>query len=207
MRGAETPAWVVGLTDTPDTATQENQPDAGLIQKRSTTARIAAQARWATRGTIADVLAAGVDRSAGPDACWPWKGGQDGDGYGKFTYRYRSYQAHKVALELHLGRQLRPGEVSRHKCPGSRSCCNPAHLQPGTIADNNRDAVEQGRIPRGERKPNHILTEERVAAIRAEATPGNYEAIGRREGVSGKTISNIARGLKWKGVPAAEVRS
>lgn len=176
-----------------------------VSERRRAAASIAAKARWATRGTIADVLAAGVDRSAGPEACWPWTGGKDADGYGHLSYDYKTHQAHKVALEVKLGRSLARGEVSRHKCIGSRACCNPDHLQPGTVADNNRDTLEQGRVPCGEANPGHRLTALQVADIRREASPGRYEKLGRRYGVSGKTISNIARGLKWKAALAAEV--
>ena len=179
------------------------------VGRRSEAARAAARARWSARPGLAEILARKTDRSAGPDACWPWHGRKDGDGYGRLWFDYAPHQAHKVALELALGRKLGSGEVTRHVCPGggNRACCNPAHLEPGTVADNNRDAVKQGRQARGEKKAGRRLTTAQVEEIRRTAAPGRYEEIGRRYGVSGKTISNIARGLKWKAAPAGAVAS
>src|SRR5690349_4872692 len=83
-----------------------------------------------------------VDRSGGPAACWPWTGGRKADPkrrYGIFatTRNGRRVQlyAHRHALELTLGRPLRPGFIAMHSCDNP-PCCNPSHLTEATQADN-----------------------------------------------------------------------
>jgi hypothetical protein len=89
-----------------------------------------------------------VDRSGGPDACWEWQGKRNYRGYGQKVLNRLSMSrkitgAHRVAYYLHHG--VHPGDlIVRHKCDNP-SCCNPAHLELGTIADNNRDTRERGR--------------------------------------------------------------
>lgn len=125
------------------------------------------------------------------------------DGYGRLFYGGRSLQAHKVVLEMVIGRPLAADEVSRHRCVGSRACCNPRHLLPGTIADNNRDTAEHGRVAHGERQPGHVLTESDVEEILRLAPTmgyGRYERLGRLFGVTGKTIANVVSGKKWRHV-------
>ena len=70
-------------------------------------------------------------------------------GYGSFSVDGKSCPAHRVAFELTHG-PIPEGQVVRHKCdvPG---CCNPAHLELGTSADNNRDRDERGRGAKGGR--------------------------------------------------------
>src|ERR1035437_6125251 len=73
-----------------------------------------------------------VDRLGGPDACWPWMGARDQDGYGLFrppkATRRPTQRAHRFALELKLGRPLAPGMQARHAVCDNPPCCNPAHL-------------------------------------------------------------------------------
>lgn len=89
-----------------------------------------------------------VDKSGGPEACWPWTAGKIPAGYGAFHVRRKVVGAHRFALEtVHgpLGDLL-----ACHRCdnPG---CCNPAHLFAGTYSDNVRDMDAKGR--RGQMAP------------------------------------------------------
>ena len=69
--------------------------------------------------------------------CKMWPGPVDKDGYGMVKMNGTQTRAHRVALELHLKRRLKKGEVAMHLChtPG---CYEAKHLQAGTVADNNR---------------------------------------------------------------------
>lgn len=145
-----------------------------------------------------------LDKSGGPDACWLFNGRPDDDGYGRFSFQGRDVAVHRVALEQRLGRALAPGEVARHICH-SRLCGNGSHLIPGTIADNNRDTVEAGRQARGETAGAAKLTAAQVAEILLLVPSmgyGRYELLGRRYGVSGREISYIAKGRRWKHLPS-----
>lgn len=88
-----------------------------------------------------------VDRSAGPEACWPWLGASSGAGYGVVQKPGDRTQhgTHRIALVLRLGRDLAPGELACHHCDNP-PCCNPDHLFPGSVADNARDASAKGRL-------------------------------------------------------------
>jgi hypothetical protein len=78
--------------------------------------------------------------------CWLWTGWTDRKGYGRFTVRKpgpRSARAlsggipaHRVAYLL-SGLEIPPGLQLDHLCR-VRPCCNPAHLEPVTSAENSR---------------------------------------------------------------------
>jgi hypothetical protein len=97
-----------------------------------------------------------VDKSAGPEGCWPWTGARQSKdprypnrgGYGSFLLDGRTRYAHRHVLEVTLGRQLAPGEIAMHSCDNP-PCVNPAHLRPGTKADNVADMVAKGRHAHG----------------------------------------------------------
>lgn len=114
-----------------------------------------------------------VDRSGGPDACWPW-GGAIKRGYG-VTHtspsgkRRRLVLAHRVAFEVATGDS--PPSVDHwchdnaecdlaDDCP-HRRCCNPAHLKAATVGENARRAI-QGKYGELCRRRLHRMTEENV---------------------------------------------
>jgi HNH endonuclease len=90
----------------------------------------------------------------GPDECWPWTGGKIGSsGYGQFSVGPRGNSvgstAHRWAYEYAVG-PIPAGLVLDHACHTDdptciegdacphRACCNPAHLEPVTQAENLR---------------------------------------------------------------------
>jgi hypothetical protein len=76
-----------------------------------------------------------VDKSAGPDGCWPWTGARQDKGYGLFSPTHsRQVGAHRVAYELTTG-QIPDGMVIDHLCRNP-PCVNPAHLEPVTSREN-----------------------------------------------------------------------
>lgn len=80
-----------------------------------------------------------VDRSGGPDACWPWlkstRGGNQGEHrkkgvagvYGQFWYRGTNVYSHRFAYETKNGK-IPDGCDIDHSCENTL-CCNPAHLK------------------------------------------------------------------------------
>jgi hypothetical protein len=142
-----------------------------------------------------------VDTSAGTDGCHPWMGYKSG-GYGRLRYRGKRVYVARIVLEASLGRKLRDGEITRHRCDNP-PCCNPAHLLPGTDADNSGDAVARGRLVSGERHRLAKLTWDDVAEIRklsSSLARGDRSALAKRFGVARQTIDSVVRGRSWKGV-------
>lgn len=146
-----------------------------------------------------------VDRSGGPNACWPWMGNRNRNGYGLFTSRRPNgtkfnMRAHRFALILD-GRD--PGELhGLHACDNP-SCCNPAHLFVGTDGDNADDKCSKGRQKNGaspgERNGSAKLTEADVLLIRAEHERGvPWQELAARFGMSKSGIQFIIYRMSWK---------
>lgn len=106
-----------------------------------------------------------VDKSGGPDACWPWQGGHVARGYGHTTwsddYVRTEIMAHRQAYEFEVG-PIAEGLQVCHKCDNP-PCCNPAHLFLGTPSENLVDAYTKGR--------------------RKRAVPSQRAAINHRQGI------------------------
>lgn len=68
-----------------------------------------------------------VDRSGGPDACWPWLGAINQKGYGRRYHEGKDTTAHRVALLL-SGQSIPDGYTVDHLCR-NRLCQNPHHLE------------------------------------------------------------------------------
>ena len=86
-------------------------------------------------------LYARVDKSAGPDACWPWLGATVSKGYGSVGVpngdgTFRTVGAHRAMYEMEVG-PIPDGLQIDHLCRNV-ICVNPAHLEPVTQAENMR---------------------------------------------------------------------
>ena len=155
-----------------------------------------------------------VDRSGGPDACWPWTGPDNGNGYGTLTVGGRTVLAHRLAYELSKG-EIPIGLHVCHACD-NRPCCNPSHLWLGTPADNMQDAVSKGRTARGDavvtsRGEEHRwakLTDQDVLEIRRLClVRGGGVRAARMFGITETHVSRIKKRRKWDHIPSPEVPS
>lgn len=139
--------------------------------------------------SLAERYWAKVDQR-GPDECWPWTGALSGNGYGYIRDADgRVAPAPRVGLILD-GRDPGPGGMTRHTCDAP-VCCNPAHLLPGTQAENMLDMAVRGR---GAKK----LTVEIVRSIRQRVADGESQvSVARSVGVSTYGMSQIIRRRRW----------
>lgn len=108
---------------------------------------------------MADRLSEKVDRSAGPDGCWPFTDRLTAQGYGRIRtggVGSPSIGAHRAAFML-----ANPGvespEAIDHRCHDPRvcaggpqcphrRCCNPAHLAASTFVENSSIGRQSTRI-------------------------------------------------------------
>lgn len=150
----------------------------------------------ARKQPIADRMERYVDRSGGPDACWPWLAYRNADGYGTIEVDGQSRLAHCVAWEQENGRPVPPGVCVLHDCDNP-PCCNPRHLWDGTKAENNADRDRKGRAAdrRGEKAAGAKLTEDKVREIRAAT--GTRQQIAGRFGVSSSAVTLIIQRKRW----------
>lgn len=93
-----------------------------------------------------------IDRSGGPDACWPWLGATRDGGYGSWwdPSLRRLVPSHREAARR-AGIPI-DGLMVLHRCDNP-PCCNPAHLSAGTHVENMADMVAKGRSLRGQANP------------------------------------------------------
>ena len=134
---------------------------------------------------------------AGPNGCLMWTGGADSGGYGAFHVSQGMARAHRVAHELTHGRPIPADMLLRHRCH-NRLCVNPAHLEPGTHADNSRDMVEAGRHATGPGSRPRKLTEEDGVAIKGARILGLPVAeIARMFCIVPGMVVAICSGRRW----------
>lgn len=120
-----------------------------------------------------------VDRSGGPDACWPWLGGKTKAGYGVFYLtRGRREYAHRVAYALVVG-PIPEGREIDHVCrtPG---CVNAAAGRETTGALHLEPVTHQENVARGE-APSAIVARTGVCSRGHSMNDAIVHADGRRE--------------------------
>ena len=79
-----------------------------------------------------------IDRSGGLDACWPWMGHVNRDGYGASSFVLPSGQRERTAHRIVYGLLVGPipdGLQLDHLCVNP-PCVNPRHLEPVTLVEN-----------------------------------------------------------------------
>ncbi len=154
-----------------------------------------------------------VDKSGGPEACWPYTGCLH-KGYGWVKRRGKRIFAHRVAWTIVHG-PIPPGMSIAHSCDNP-PCCNPAHLLLRTHAQNMAEMAarrrgrggaaggdahylrrEPERAIRGEDRTQAKLTEAAVLEIRARWPGEKQSALAAEFGVAQMTISNIVRRKRW----------
>lgn len=127
-----------------------------------------------------------IDRSAGPNACWPWTGAISDTGYGVFSENSRFFRPHRRAYEFTNG-PIPPGLEICHTCDNP-PCCNPAHLEALTHAENMAQMADRGR------QRDHNLSNDQVAEIRASTEP--VRLLAKRYNCNGWTITAIRNGRR-----------
>ena len=68
------------------------------------------------------------------EGCWLWSSFRDPNGYGRTYWKGRYQYTHRIAYELSVG-PIPEGLDIDHLCRVP-ACCNPAHLEPVTHAEN-----------------------------------------------------------------------
>lgn len=137
----------------------------------------------------------------GADECWPWIGGMGSWGYGSFWLDGKNINSSRAAYILMVG-PVDSSLVIRHTCDNP-PCCNPAHLIPGTPADNLKDCRDRKRAVYRAGKDHHRatrkLTDSHVREVKKLSSQGlNNCEIARRYGVNNTTIRSIVIGDTWK---------
>jgi hypothetical protein len=92
---------------------------------------------------VADRFWSKVDKR-GPDECWPWRAYKNTKGYGRIVIARREYPAARIAWQLANQAPWPEGRFACHTCD-NRECANPAHIWPGTPAENTHDMLAKGR--------------------------------------------------------------
>jgi hypothetical protein len=156
-------------------------------------------ARPRRRAALIDRIGHRIDRSGGPDACWPWTGPLNPRGYGQTFVRMGDRNvrvgAHRAAYIAEYG-DVPDGLFVLHNCDNP-PCCNPAHLRTGTHRDNMADRQEHGAgYPTGEEHPRALsVSSEVIVAIRRMYRPGvkgrGQHAIAQQFGLSRTTVQRI----------------
>jgi hypothetical protein len=135
----------------------------------------------------------------GVDDCWEWQGARSSAGYGQIRIDGTLHYAHRLALHL-TGNTPEDGQVVCHTCDNP-PCVNPAHLFPGTVADNAVDASNKGRTTWGEKNVHAKLTADQVLAIRRRHSKGDgRQEIAKNYGISVDQVSRITSGRSWRHV-------
>ena len=136
----------------------------------------------------------------GPDDCWEWLAGKNGEGYGAIGVDGKTRYATHVLFYLRHGYWPPQGRLACHHCD-NRSCLNPRHLYLGTHKSNAQDRVQRDRCSNPSRKGEHNgrakLTEKQVQEIRTDSY-SLQKKLAEKYGVTGPIISRIKTGKLWR---------
>lgn len=136
-----------------------------------------------------------VDKTAGPNACWPWIGTATVNRYGSFYFQGKNWYCHHLAFWF--ANRKRAKKWHLHSCDNP-PCCNPKHIYDGTPQDNvkDRDMRKRGAVHRG--NSGRRLTGPQVTEIRHLLAQGIAQhKIAELVGFTPAAINNISTGKTW----------
>lgn len=131
-----------------------------------------------------------------------WAGCRNNSGYGVVSFNGKKYMAHRLSLELSVGKP-EGNLMALHSCDNP-SCINPMHLRWGTHAENMADMVKRNRTnaPKGINHYAATISEEVAAKIKFDKRP--CSAVAEEFDVSCSIVSKIRTGSKWKCIKGIE---
>lgn len=142
--------------------------------------------------------------------CLIWTGAIQKNGYGAFKLCGKKLDSHVAAWRIaHNGVPVPFGQVVMHSCD-CRACVNPEHLVIGTQSANMLQAHVDGRghdfHARGESRPNAILNEPLVRAIRHMYVPRvcSHRRVAEILGIEPHLVRNVLCGRTWKHVEGGD---
>jgi len=150
-----------------------------------------------------------------PDDCWNWTAGLNDSGYGQFWIG-KKIKAHRFSWMLTNNQEIPKDLVIKHSCDNTK-CVNPKHLSLGTVAENNKEAIDRQRLVYDDAfkktmskartkyindnpdKRNVKLTNQQVLEIREKyrSDNANMTELGRLYSVSKMSISKIIRYITY----------
>lgn len=149
------------------------------------------------RERFPQIFWARVDKSGGPDACWPYRGSRRKAGYGRLVISGKYELAHRVAYRL-THDDLPDDVIVRHSCDNP-PCCNPDHLRKGDHLANMADRLDRGHYASGADHPMARLTWAAVLRIRDRAATGETAtSLAQEFGVSLSAAARVISGQTWK---------
>jgi hypothetical protein len=126
--------------------------------------------------------------------CWLWLGCKDRCGYGLIRYNYKNEKIHRMIWFIY-NKIIPQGHIIRHKCK-NKNCCNPDHLETGTMKENQQDRIRDGTDQRGENGFHAKLTAEQVREIKVSTK--TQTELAQEYSVCRATIWDILHNKTWK---------
>lgn len=144
-----------------------------------------------------------VNRSAGPEECWPWMGSPDWAGYGRLRLtldgRSRFVKAHRVVYMLAHPSSTADSSRVKQRCL-NRLCCNPIHLYcAGSAAQMTESQLQhiRERVPRGSRSHLAKLDDVKIQEILEAHGKVSATLLARKYEVTRGTIYRIWARKSW----------
>lgn len=143
--------------------------------------------------------------------CLVWQGGTHRQNYGMMNIydteanKKKMNVTHRIAMMLHLGRELGRDEFVIHEFCDNQLCCNPEHMIVGTAYDRNRVQYAKGRRPVMPTRPEQTkkqnrtykYSDEDMLFCRANDTKAIAKRLGITRGQASYLKHKFTNGYKW----------
>lgn len=128
------------------------------------------------------------------DECLEWPFSKI-DGYAAMQWEGKKIIVSRLICASINGAPKDARYEAAHSC-GNRACINGRHLSWKTSAENNRDKILHGTVPRGERHWSAKLSDDVVKSI-ISSKGENRRRLASIHGVSESAIAKAQRGETW----------